>query len=275
MAEKTKIWWTNSTLNGWIGCTKVSPGCANCYAEHLAVERRKWVKWGPGAPRRRTAVANWKKPLTWDRKAARTGERPRVFCGSLMDWLDPEVPAQWRKDLLDLVGETPHLVWQQLTKRPELWRRLVGEAADAGSAFAARWLDGHAPPNVWAGTTVEDQRRAVERIPQLLEIPAETRFLSVEPLLEPIAPDLRGIDLVIVGGESGPGARAFDIAWARDLRDRCRDAGVSFFMKQCGRRPMENGRPLEMKHDHGGDWDEWPADLRVRELPGALHQMAA
>lgn len=270
------IQWTTSTFNPWIGCSKISPGCVGCYAEK---QNRffRWARdgWGAGKQRRRTSASNWQLPIRWDRAASQAGKRPRVFCGSLCDWLDEEVPTEWRRDLLDLVGATPSLDWMLLTKRPGLWRQLVEEAAGAGSALAARWLVGEAPPNVWLGATVEDRPRAEERIPQLLAIPAAVRFLSCEPLLEPIGPDLDGVDLVICGGESGGNARPFDIEWARQLRDRCRDAGVSFFMKQCGSRPVENGRAMKLRDDHGGDPDEWPEDLRVRELPEALHQMAA
>ena len=266
--KDTTIAWTDSTFNAWIGCTRVSPGCQHCYAEK---QNRffRWARggWGPGRPRHRTTASYWKYALAWNSDAAENGERPRVFCGSLMDWLDHEVPAEWRRDLLDLIGATPNLDWQLLTKRPQLWRRLVGEAADAGCAIAARWLQGDAPRNVWVGTTVEDRRRAEARIPPLLAIPAATRFLSAEPLLEPIAPDLAGIDWLIVGGESGAGARPFDINWARDLRDRCRGSGVRFFMKQCGANPRDSDGPVEMKDGHGGDPEEWPEDIRLRELP--------
>ncbi|HPA21479.1 MAG TPA: DUF5131 family protein [Verrucomicrobiae bacterium] len=271
--KDSSIQWTDHTFNPWIGCTRVSPGCQNCYAEG-GYGRRFGIEWGPGKPRRRTTADYWKQALAWDRQAARKGVIPRVFCGSLCDWLDPDVPPEWRRDLLELIGRTPNLGWMLLSKRPQLWRRLVGQAAKSGGAFAARWLAGEAPHNAWAGTTVEDQRRAEGRIPRLLEIPAARRFLSCEPLLGPIAPDLGGVDLVIGGGESGKRARPLDIRWARDLRDRCRDAGVAFFMKQCGSNPVESGRPLEMKDDHGGDPDEWPEDLRVREMPGAFRTPA-
>lgn len=193
MGENTAIEWADHTFNAWIGCTKVSPGCANCYAEARSA---RWgdVEWGPGKERRRTSAANWRKPLSWDRAAARDGVRPRVFCASLSDWLDPEVPAEWLADLLGLIADTLHLDWLLLTKRPELWRErledvvratrvLEAAGAPCPTPLAGAWLDGGVPANVWVGTTVEDQRRADERIPQLVEIPARVRFLSCEPLL--------------------------------------------------------------------------------------------
>jgi len=191
MSENSKIEWCHHTFNPWIGCTKVSDGCKNCYAERDFDKRRHVAKWGPGNPRVRTAEANWKKPLTWNRKAEKAGTRPRVFCASLADWLDPEVPVAWLADLLALIQETPHLDWLLLTKRPELWalnmltirERGRKDGGCPGFDFACRWLDGDAPKNVWVGTTVENQK-ATARIPHLLSIPARVRFLSCEPLLE-------------------------------------------------------------------------------------------
>lgn len=270
--ENSKIEWTDHTFNPWEGCTKVSPGCAHCYAE---TRNARWnggtaPNWGKGAPRRRTSAAKWKEPLKWERETRRgaagapgEGEtrRPRVFCASLADWLDDEVPLAWLIDLLDLIVLTPNLDWQLLTKRPENFRRRLEMMAPARIS-AGWWLDGtHIPPNVWIGTTVEDQTRADERIPHLLAIPAKVRFLSCEPLLSAV--DLRRCDItqgadprrtvdpllcdrshggfvqgrihwVIAGGESGPGARPMHPAWARGLRDQCRAADVPFFFKQWG-----------------------------------------
>lgn len=224
--------WADRTFNPWSGCTKISPGCANCYAERLSARgmtngkgERTLGEWGPGAPRKRTSPANWRKPLRWDRQAtgskavcascgldrgfhgpvlAEAGDpqcdadvrtpfvarRPRVFCASLADWLDPEVPAEWLADLLALIDRTPHLDWLLLTKRPELffsrlWEVSAKTEPDLGPASA--WLaDEDGPDNVWVGTSVEDQQRADERIPHLLRIPARVRFLSCEPLLGPV-----------------------------------------------------------------------------------------
>lgn len=190
---------------------------------------------------------------------------------------------------MGLIEECAALDWLLLTKRPEEVKRCV----------PLRWLRGEWPAHVWIGTTVEDQRRAKERLPHLLRIPAAVRFVSAEPLLEavdlrpwlPAVPDPNGTALgwVIVGGESGPGARPFDLAWARSLRDQCAAASVPYFFKQGGARPIVRGTKAEIEaqglaasraaeyqpdgwHVHfadkkGGDPAEWPADLRVRQWP--------
>ena len=208
MGENSAIEWCDHTFNPFTGCTKVSPGCANCYAETLSKRNLPHIgKWGPGAPRKRTSESNWRKPLTWNQwvKRGRCGgcgksrsahptakcaafvERPRVFCASLADWLDPEVPAEWLRDLLALIGATPHLDWLLLTKRIELWRPRLEAAGSEHGDWVDLWLNhGVAPANVWLGTTVEDQQRADERIPWLVQTPARVRFLSCEPLLEAV-----------------------------------------------------------------------------------------
>jgi len=287
--KNSAIEWCHHTFNPWSGCTKVSPGCAHCYAETLAKRAPKTLGgWGPGAPRRRTSDDYWRQPLRWDREAAAAlrrletciaelfaGDekraladgyikpaRPRVFCASLADWLDDEVPLEWLAYLLDLIQRTPNLDWLLLTKRPQNWqsrlRAAVTEAALMRSValmdMLHAWFAGSAPANVWVGTTVEDQTRADERIPHLLSIPARVRFLSCEPLLGPVDlrragalwSDMNGeirreyqqpaqhVDWVICGGESGPKARPMHPDWARSLRDQCAAAGVPFFFKQWG-----------------------------------------
>lgn len=259
--KHTPIEWCDHTFNAWEGCTKVSAGCAHCYAE---TRNARWnggtaPNWGPGAPRRRTSPAYWRQPHAWQREALASGRRPRVFCASLADWLDHEVPVAWRAELLALIKATPHLDWLLLTKRPEAWRARLGEVVAmeiaagpagvdqcSGAALAAAWLNGAAPANVWIGATVEDQPRADERIPHLRAIPARVRFLSCEPLLGPVdllqygvplgsrPPAMPGIDWVIAGGESGRGVRPMHPAWVRSLRDQCAAAGTAFFFKQWG-----------------------------------------
>lgn len=248
MGENTKIAWATSTFNPWVGCTKVSPGCANCYAETWD-QRWGGDHWGVGKARRRTSAANWRKPLAWDTAAAKAGTTPRVFCGSLCDWLDPEVPSAWLADLLTLIVSTPNLRWLMLTKRPELWRARLNRAYAyerevTGGYEIEAWLLGTPLPNVWIGATVEDQRRADERIAHLLSIPAEGRFVSCEPLLDwvslpyaafPATSDIMsfgGVDWVIAGCESGPGRRPCKTDWFRSLRDQCVAAGVPFMLKQ-------------------------------------------
>jgi protein gp37 len=299
MSENTKIEWCDHTFNPWTGCAKVSPGCVNCYAEGWA-KRSGIVKWGKGEPRRRTSEIMWKLPLKWNRDhrlLVGTSEeevhwRPRVFCASLADWLDNEVPIEWLLDLLELIRITPYLDWLLLTKRPENFRKrifkvgcyAVGEDVDNKplAALCYDWLDKNASPsNVWIGTTVEDQHRANIRIPQLLDIPAKVRFLSCEPLLGKVDLRLpcagthhgigtldcprelhhhhdrkcvgRNLHWVITGGESGNGCRPFDASWARSLRDQSADSGVAFFMKQMGGARKP--------------FPEIPDDLMIREFP--------
>ncbi len=274
--QNTSIEWCDHTFNPWEGCTKVSPGCVNCYAE---ARNCRWnggtaPNWGKGKPRRRTSEANWRKPVLWNRRAAESNSRPRVFCASLADWLDDEVPIEWLADLLQLVRQTTHLDWLLLTKRPQNFSVIEvihDEFLDGNKdkdvplrGWLADWLQGSPPHNVWVGTSVEDQQRAEERIPELVEIPAVVRFLSCEPLLEevdlgywlgePVAPQ---IDWVIVGGESGANARPFDAGWARKIRRECLVSSVAFFMKQMGgkRRPFP---PI-------------PAGLDIKQFPEPKH----
>jgi len=262
MGEVTKISWTDSSFNPWIGCTKVGPGCDNCYAEALMDKRFGRVAWGPGQTRQRTSAANWQQPLLWEKEheafALMHGRRRRVFCASLSDVFDNEVPEHWRWDLFRLIGATPHLDWLLLTKRIGNVLHMLNSAASAvdndfvGSATWARepW------PNVWIGATVVNQAEADRDIPKLLQIPAAVRFLSIEPMLGPInlteiplqlvrvhdgkrvsgytTPLDGGIDWVIVGGESGANARPMQREWAESLRDQCAAAGVPFFFKQWG-----------------------------------------
>lgn len=311
--KDSAIQWTHHTFNPWRGCTKVSPGCTNCYADTLSKRNPKTLgRWGPDGTRVVGTDAYWRQPLAWDRAAAKAGERRRVFCASLADvfedWpgllLDTSGNVvhvgdynlgqnrratldDARRRLWDIVEATPNLDWLLLTKRPENIARMVPPS----------WL--RSPrPNVWYGTTVEDQQRADERVPVLCAVPAFLRFLSVEPLLGSVvltpwlgnivgyefrpgvsvAPDAltarRGIGWVIVGGESGGGARPLSIGWVRSIQHQCREACVACFVKQLGARPVveqyDQTVPLELANGHGGDPDEWPADLRVREFPSVL-----
>ena len=236
MAENSAIEWTHHTFNPWIGCTKISPACDHCYAENFVRNRMSKPQLWQG-DRQRTAAANWQKPLSWDMKARKAGERQRVFCASLADVFDNQVPADWRSDLWALIRATPSLDWLLLTKRPQnITKMLPGD-----------WFDGM--QNVWLGTTVENQAEAERRIPHLLSAPARVHFLSCEPLLGPVdltaarngwpalmKPHAHGssIGWVIAGGESGPGARPSHPAWFRSLRDQCAEADVPFLFKQWG-----------------------------------------
>lgn len=298
MGDTTEISWTDSTFNPWIGCTKVSAGCKNCYASVETFTRRERARgielWGENAARHVTSDANWKKPLAWNREAAKAGVRRRVFCASLADvFEDRPGLAGPRARLFGLIRATPWCDWLLLTKRPENAARLwaIAAADNALATVEDGTLDVRVPadgrewlPNIWLGTTVEDQRRADERIPHLLRVHAAVRFLSCEPLLEAVdlhhfmpwrftrgvAPNhdgsafslpavggSQGLDWVIVGGESGHHARPFDVAWARSIVAQCREAGVAPFVKQLGANVMWDGVGLPGQH--------WPAGTRSEE----------
>ena len=239
--ENSRIEWTDHTFNPWIGCAKVSAGCKNCYAETLMDTRYGRVVWGVNGTRSRTGPDNWRKPIQWNKQAQKEGLRFRVFCASLADVFEdrPEL-VEWRTDLFKLIDATPHLDWLLLTKRPENIERMWREVKDRG------WLD-DPRQNVWLGTSVEDQAAADLRIPALLKAAhlARFAFLSCEPLLGPVDLQLEGRNLgilarnervswVIVGGESGPVARAMHPEWARSIRDQCYIAKVPVLFKQWG-----------------------------------------
>ena len=241
MGETTSISWCDATWNPWIGCTKVSPACDFCYAARDN-ERRKWVSgWGPGIPRRRTKT--WGNPLTWNRKAAVTGLRPRVFCASLADVFDNEVPDEWRADLWALVKATPNLRWILLTKR-------IGNAA---KMLPADWPY----PNAGLMATLANQEEWDRDWPKLARTPATWHGVSAEPLLGPIDIGTAKPDWLIVGGESGPQHRHTSPDWVRSLRDQCAANGVAFHFKQWGGvRPKSNGCELD-----GREYKDFPAAL--------------
>lgn len=270
MADTTAIEWADSTFNPWIGCTRVGPGCDHCYAAVSTPARTLGIEWGPHAERRRTSDSNWKQPKAWERQHAdffaQHGRRRRVFCASLADVFDNQVPVQWRMDLFSLVAETPHLDWLILTKR-------IGNVMPMCSGDSLMFdVLGR---NVWLGATVVTQAEADRDIPKLLAVPARVRFLSIEPMLGPINLHrinlaagldlcaLRGlerphgsaaypsplgrIDWVIAGGESGPRARPMHPDWARRLRDQCAAAGVPFLFKQHGEWAPLDGMDPELR----------------------------
>jgi protein gp37 len=280
--KDTKIEWAHHTFNPWIGCTKVSPACDHCYAENLMGSRMHVVQWGAGQPRKRTSARNWNDPRRWNAEAERLGVRYRVFCASLADVFDNEVPQDWRADLFALIHATPHLDWLLLTKR-------IGNAwpmiAEGCCGTSERTRDPIAPwpwPNVWLGATICNQAEADRDIPKLLATPARVRFLSMEPLLGPVdlglcdcdhgsRPGPGGVggvacancggfggrlaDWVIVGGESGPQARPMHPDWARSLRDQCTAAGVPFLFKQWGEWVPLDGMDSELRiRTEGNPW---------------------
>lgn len=295
MAENSKIEWTDHTFNPWWGCQKVSPACDHCYAERDAKRFAPGrVLWGVGSERRTFDDKHWQAPLRWAKNdQARLGRRPRVFCASMADWLDLEGPISELVRLLDLIRLTPELDWLLLSKRIGNWRKRVAEAlsycawssdSPAFSAWAEAWLRGEPPANVWLGATVVNQEEADRDIPKLLAVPARVRFLSIEPMLGPIllrdewigrAKSAQGpvvqmfkppLSWVIVGGESGPGARPMHPDWARSLRDQCAAAGVPFLFKQHGEwAPSFNG-PAGQSFVH--DSFRWPVE--TGEVPGGV-----
>lgn len=231
MAKNSSIEWTHHTFNPWWGCTKVSAACEHCYAETWAKRVGQGV-WGAKAPRRFFTDKHWAEPLRWNKEAIAAGERRRVFCASMADVFEKRAELnEWRERLWELIQATPMLDWLLLTKRPQQIQNMVPWSDD--------W-----PENIWLGTTVEDQKHAKLRLPHLLKHQAKVRFLSCEPLLGPIdlkpwmkvnkKAGLHGIDWIIAGGESGPGARPMHPDWARGLRDQAKKAQVPFHFKQWG-----------------------------------------
>lgn len=263
MARNSSIEWCHHTVNFWWGCEKVSSACKNCYAEEI--DKRFGPKrdfgnrhWGPGASRLDQRALAESELHFIARKDKRNGTVSRVFINSMSDWLDAAVPIEWLTDLLATLDRFPNQHFLLLTKRPHLWRERLEKVAAGtsgmGPQIAREWLRGFAPKHLWIGTTVEDQTRADERIPALLQIPAQVRFLSCEPLLGPVnifgddgaidkaeqtglldhTPLGRRIHWVIAGGESGTKARPTHPDWLRSLRDQCDEANVPFLFKQWG-----------------------------------------
>ncbi len=256
MANLTAIEWTEATWNPVTGCDRVSEGCDHCYALTLAKRLKAMgnVRYQrDGDPR--TSGPGFGvtlhpdkliEPFAWRRSRI-------VFVNSMSDLFHGEIPDDFIADVFSVMEATPMHTYQVLTKRP-------GRMASLLRAWAGEGFD--PPPNVWLGTSVENQRWAAIRIPKLRETPAAVRFLSCEPLLGPIdlspwIADRPGLDWVIAGGESGPGARPMHPAWVSGLRDQCLGAGVAFFMKQWGgRTPKAGGRVLD-----GRTWDEMPQPI--------------
>lgn len=351
----TKIQWTDRTWNPVRGCSRVSEGCRNCYAERIAARFSRGDTGGmtdsgyepncDALPFSRVATPRgWTgrvelveskllAPLRWRKPS-------RVFANSMSDLFHQALTHEERAAIFGIMAAAPQHQFQVLTKRPEVARDFFAWMADAtvGSALTPQRkmvlalrdkLLGRAPaenrvddaawplPNVWLGVSVEDQHTADERIPLLLDTPAAVRFVSYEPALGPVdfsgcaggsdwlgdqhddAPGESGIDRIIVGGESGPGARPFDVEWARSTIAQCKAAGVACFVKQLGAVVLESndagfdggpgewpsdtcvdheyegliqshqGAPvrLHLRDRKGGDPSEWPEDLRVREFP--------
>jgi protein gp37 len=234
MADRSRIEWTEATWNPVTGCSKVSPGCAHCYAETFA-ERWRGVSGHPYEQGfdLRLWPERLQVPLRW--------RRPRVvFVNSMSDLFHEDIPDDYVAKVFDVMVCAEQHTFQVLTKRH-------GRLAELAPHLP--W-----PRNVWMGVSIEN-RRFVQRADTLREVPAAVRFISAEPLLGPLEGlDLHGIDWLIAGGESGPRHRRIDATWVTELRDRCQAEDVAFFFKQWGgRRPKSGGREL-----HGREWNEMP-----------------
>lgn len=242
MADQSTIEWTDATWNPVTGCTKISPGCDNCYAERFS-ERFRGVDGHPfetgfDLTLRPSRIAQ---PLSW--------KRPRmIFVNSMSDLFHKEIPTSFIDKVFDTMERADWHVFQVLTKRSSLLRRYINQ----------RYKTVPAPSHVWLGVSVEDAGRA-SRIRHLQETNASVRFLSVEPMIGPLGiVDLQGIHWVIAGGESGPRARPIEEEWVCEIRNQCRGGGVAFFFKQWGgKTPKAGGRNLQ-----GREWNEFPTMQR-------------
>jgi protein gp37 len=245
MADKSAIEWTDATWNPVTGCTKISAGCDNCYAERFS-ERFRGVKGHPFKdgfdltlrPERLLQPLDWNKPRM-------------IFVNSMSDLFHKEIPKDHIRRVFDTMERANWHIYQVLTKRSSLMQKFINE----------RYPDENAPRHIWFGVSIEN-RQAASRVIHLQRANAGTRFLSVEPLIGPVGQlNLKGIDWVIVGGESGPGARPMDASWVIDIRNQCLKSNVRFFFKQWGgRTPKAGGRLLE-----GKEWNEFPTKLPRRE----------
>lgn len=285
MGESTGIEWCHHTFNPWIGCTKVAPECANCYAEEQMAKRWKKVEWGDKALRSRTAT--WKDPVKWNKQAEAAGERRRVFCASLADVFEnkPEL-VEWRRELFALIDATPWLDWLLLTKRPEnirrMWPRLICEDRISGCRLSQ--TDGIICPefecdaetgirglplrkNVWLGTSCghSDSLHRVRSLVKCREL-SPVLFVSAEPLLQPLdfGPLANSVDWIIVGGESGRDARPCDPDWIRSIVIQCRNAEVPVFVKQMGGNIVTRNDRVESPDDSRS----WPDPLVEYDIHG-------
>jgi protein gp37 len=286
MGEKTGIQWTDKTWNPWQGCERVSPGCDHCY---MFREMRRYGK-DPDTVVRSSAQT-FNKPLRWEREACaamgapgverpahpRGYRPPLVFLASWSDFFIREADP-WRDEAWSIIQRCPSLVFQILTKRhariaknlPIDWT--IGITADASAP--GRWTPGrNGYPNVALGVTCEDQSWAERRWEALAAVPARWRFISHEPALGSLKVHTlihqTGVrpDWIITGGESNPGARAYDFRWARQLIEEGKEYGIPIFVKQGGDVARDGLVSLRMSERHGGDPNDWPADCRVRQFP--------
>lgn len=244
MADRSEIEWTDATWNPVTGCTKISPGCDNCYAERFS-ERFRGVRGHPfeSGFDLKLRPERLDQPLTW--------KRPRmIFVNSMSDLFHKSVPAEYISRVFDVMEQADHHTFQVLTKRSSLLRNFVN----------ARYPDGKAPAHIWLGVSIESPKLLV-RLKHLQETRGAVRFVSFEPLLARMGKlCLRGISWAIVGGESGYGARPIDANWIREIRDQCQEQDVAFFFKQWGgRTPKAGGNTID-----GRQWLDFPKTTRWR-----------
>jgi protein gp37 len=239
------------TFNPWKGCTKVSEGCLNCYAEKWATTwgKSQGIIWN-NPPKLSSSI--WNNPKKWNEKVV--GTRETVFCASIADVFDANAPEEWRERLWQLIKETRNLAWLLLTKRPQnIEKFLPREIMEL--------------ENVWLGCSIENQLRADQRLPIMRSLPTPRTFLSVEPLLEEVSFPLEGISWIIVGGESGNEARSFHLEWAIALKEQADREKVPFFFKQAGSKAFFKGKPLTLTDKKGGNLEEMPILLQSRCFP--------
>lgn len=252
MSEKSTIEWTDATWNPIRGCTKISPGCKHCYAATFA-ERFRGVEGHPFeqgfdlrlVPNKLSDPLGWKKPR-------------KIFVNSMSDLFHEGVSDEYISHIAEVMLEANWHTFQVLTKRSSRMRDLLNSKL----CLAAQ------APHIWWGVSVENRKYGVPRIAHLQGANVAVRFISAEPLLEDIgAVNLSGINWLIVGGESGHGARPFQLDWARNMIHQCRLQHVACFVKQLGRQPWDDGKGLKLVSSKGGDPTEWSDDIRVREFP--------
>lgn len=245
MGKNSKIEWTHHTFNPWWGCTKTSPGCRRCYATQIA--HYVGLKWGSNNYRY-FGDKHWNDPIRWNRKAGKLGEKHRVFCGSMCDIFEgKEEHKPHLERLWEIIENTPNLIWLLLTKRPENISKLI----------PAGWNNGSFPRNVWLGATVEDEKTK-KRIKELAKVPAATRFISCEPMIEP--PDVEEslgseIHWVIVGGETGAGSISLEYKNILKVYQQCKRTKTPFFFKQWGGTDKTKAKTRIL---FGRTWDQFP-----------------
>ena len=260
MGEKTGITWADHTFNRWWGCTKVTQGCKNCYAEEMAQVRSKRIPEGyvKGSRRIKSKSHNLAMLKRWDKLSELDGRMHRVFAHSMSDVFDQEVPDEWRCEEFSMMQQTKNLWYLILTKRPEHTLPFIARNREFEQFFKDR---------VWLGTSIvgdEDMQMAYE----VIQCPAKLHWVSYEPALSELSilSMPKGIRWVVVGGESGGGARPFHIEWAEHI---LMYATQTVFVKQTGKNAFYQGKPFETPSDrsHGANPQDWPEHIRVQDFP--------